>query len=66
MQARRYEAGEKMICQGQPGDCLYLIVDGAARADVRDHEGQVHSVGEVAGWAGLVDTALLEEKFRQV
>jgi CRP-like cAMP-binding protein len=59
MEQRRYDAGEHLIHQGDPGDCLLVLVEGSARIVVRgraealDEIGRF-SAGDVVGEMALV------------
>lgn len=41
-------AGATLMCQGDPGDSMYLVVSGRLRAYVRDDDGIEHMVREMA------------------
>ncbi len=43
---QRYPVGHTFIKQGDPGDCLLVILEGTASAYVRDGSGRVSEVGE--------------------
>lgn len=54
--------GERLICEGEPADALYVILSGAVELKVAlDPEGAYHAGldtlrrGEVIGWSALVE-----------
>jgi predicted Ser/Thr protein kinase len=56
---RRYDAEEHVIHQGQRGDALFVVIDGEARVQVRDHDGIVRTIASlnrasVAGEMSLI------------
>ena len=56
---RRYDAEEFVIHQGQRGDALFVVIDGEARVQVRDHDGTVRTIAtlnraSVAGEMSLI------------
>jgi CRP/FNR family transcriptional regulator, cyclic AMP receptor protein len=60
---REFAAGEVIMTQGDPGECLHIIVDGRVRVE-RSHPSLTHPVvlaelhpGEVVGEMGLLDRA---------
>jgi hypothetical protein len=56
---RRYDPEEHVIHQGQRGDALFVVIDGEARVQVRDHNGTVRTIASlnrasVAGEMSLI------------
>lgn len=56
---RRYDANEVVIRQGQRGDALFVVIDGEAAVQVRDHDGTVRTIAtlsraSVAGEMSLI------------
>jgi len=53
-------AGELLLAQGEPGDCLYLVVHGRLRATVEDpRRGRDRVIGEVGRGETVGEMALL-------
>ncbi|MGA2992904.1 MAG: SLC13 family permease, partial [Candidatus Korobacteraceae bacterium] len=54
-----FNAGELLVQQGAPGDCLYLIVEGAARVLIRKHEAPSLQIAILEKGACIGEVALL-------
>jgi signal transduction histidine kinase len=59
---RRFEAGEMIFNEGDPGDCLYLIAQGAVKISKKGRGGQQETLtylpdGDFFGEMALVDNA---------
>ncbi len=53
-EARQFPAGYTIIEEGQPGDLMYIIVEGKLVATLRTKELAIMSTGEIFGEMGLV------------
>jgi CRP-like cAMP-binding protein len=51
----RFEAGEVMVAQGEPGDAMYILEDGSAVADVSGQPVREYSSGGYFGELALLD-----------
>jgi hypothetical protein len=59
---RVYDPGETMIRQGEPGDALLILLDGAARVVVQGHDGRRRPIAHVASGAVVGEMALLTDQ----
>lgn len=59
---RLYDAGETIIHQGEPGDALLVLLDGAARVVVQGHDGRRRPIAHVASGAVVGEMALLTDQ----
>ncbi|HEX4931597.1 MAG TPA: cyclic nucleotide-binding serine/threonine-protein kinase, partial [Gemmatimonadaceae bacterium] len=59
---RLYDAGETIIRQGEPGDALLVLLDGAARVVVQGHDGRRRPIAHVASGAVVGEMALLTDQ----
>lgn len=61
---RSFEAGELLMQQGRPGDCLLVVVDGRASAWVTDHQRTRHRAGSFGPHDVVGEMALLTDQPR--
>jgi hypothetical protein len=61
---RRHTIGEEVIAQGDPGDCLLVLVEGRAKARVRRPDGESHEVGTFAPGDVFGEMALVNREPR--
>jgi NTE family protein len=57
-------AGETLITQGEPGDCMYLAISGRLRACLRGEDGQDRPVREMARGQVIGEMALYTDEPR--
>lgn len=53
------EGGQRLIRQGDPGDCAYLVLQGRLRATHVDDSGAVRVLGEIAAGESVGEVALI-------
>ncbi len=56
--------GERLIRQGDPGDALYVALDGRLRVMIRQEDGQDTTVGEIGRGECVGEMAILTEETR--
>jgi len=56
--------GERLIRQGDPGDALYVVLNGRLRVTIRQADGQDTPVGEVGRGESVGEMAILAEETR--
>jgi hypothetical protein len=61
-----FDSGELLVRQGDPGESLFVVVDGVARARLRDARGTVHEIGCVEAGDVVGEMALLTDEPRMV
>lgn len=57
-------AGETLMTQGEPGDCMYMAISGRLRAYVRDDDGAEHMVREMSRGQVIGEMALYTDEPR--
>jgi len=57
-------AGQTLMTQGEPGDCMYLSISGRLRAYVRDDDGLEHMVREMSRGQVIGEMALYTDEPR--
>lgn len=52
---RSYKSGETIFKAGDPGDCMYAVVDGVVEIRIHDASVETIAAGGVFGEMGLID-----------
>ncbi|HET7767804.1 MAG TPA: cyclic nucleotide-binding and patatin-like phospholipase domain-containing protein [Chloroflexota bacterium] len=53
------EHGEALVRQGEPSDCIYIVVDGRLRVTVNRADGSELSVGEATRWETVGEMGII-------
>jgi len=61
MDCRRCHSGETLFCQGEPGDAMYIIIQGRLRSVVKEPDGSEHILGEAGVGECVGEFAMLAE-----
>lgn len=64
MESRRYAPGEHLIRQGDPGDCMLVMVDGIARIALRGRDGTADDIGRFSAGDVVGELALVAREPR--
>lgn len=59
MEVMHLRGGRKLMEQGDPGDCMYIVVTGRLQAYVRSPQGDDHLVGEIGNGESVGEMALI-------
>jgi len=62
LETRRLRAGEVLVAQGDPGDSIYIVVNGRLYASVSDAAGDEREVAEIAAGESVGETSLLNRQ----
>ncbi|MHC5010881.1 MAG: cyclic nucleotide-binding domain-containing protein [Planctomycetota bacterium] len=53
--------GETILQQGEPGNCLLIVLDGEAEITAQDHQGKIHPVGFLHGGQLVGEVGVFKE-----
>ncbi len=64
MKLSRYNAGDMIFCEGDPGDVLFVVISGAVNVFIMDHDGKEVILAEIKSGSYVGEMSIIDHTHR--